>query len=518
MKLNMEILCDALAHFSPDSQILPRAELDLTGPRLWDGDVSCLRPEYVYVTTAECLISCEELSAPTNIICVGYNPYLFHRFINRASIIAVDKDVPLLTLFDAVSEIFDRFSDHERDLLLAIADGKPIEDILRAAVPFFNNPLILLDESLMRIAVIGEVDGKHIDPENWKSILEDGHVEADVLKVIRHRAQNSGIPVHKETASFSSVHPMRYSAISAPIWYQEKPIGSLVIPEEFCKMSHGLLGVADLVAEYIAGPMQRTGAQGKKDYASLEQFFKNLLSGASVSREFMAFQLEQLHWKPDDQFIVCAVELNENELFGPFYNYGAKQIKSILGDCFYLIYGSAQIFITNTSRISLSDEILSHLRSTLIKRETHAGFSMPSTGLSTISSQYVLAVEALRLGKRKNAAEYLFFYQNYVEAHIVDMELRPANMLAICLPKVLELYQHDLENGTDYVNTLYVYLCNERSPLKAAKQLFIHRNSLMYRIEKINSLLDYDLEDPRLRAHLIISCRIIRYHCLDQFD
>jgi len=74
-----------------------------------------------------------------------------------------------------------------------------------------------------------------------------------------------------------------------------------------------------------------------------------------------------------------------------------------------------------------------------------------------------------------------------------------------CHPAVQLLRRYDLENQTELCHTLRVYLECERSYVKTAKQLYIHRNSLLYRIQRIQELTCLDFSDPSTRLHLLMS-------------
>ena len=41
-----------------------------------------------------------------------------------------------------------------------------------------------------------------------------------------------------------------------------------------------------------------------------------------------------------------------------------------------------------------------------------------------------------------------------------------------------------------------------------ARSLFIHRNSMIYRLQRIRELLQTDLDDPRMRSYLLLSYHI----------
>ena len=57
--------------------------------------------------------------------------------------------------------------------------------------------------------------------------------------------------------------------------------------------------------------------------------------------------------------------------------------------------------------------------------------------------------------------------------------------------------------------TLKAYLRNERNAVHTAKELFIHRSTLFYRLDRIKELIHIDLDDPSTRLYVNISYRIL---------
>ncbi len=69
------------------------------------------------------------------------------------------------------------------------------------------------------------------------------------------------------------------------------------------------------------------------------------------------------------------------------------------------------------------------------------------------------------------------------------------------------LIAYDREHRSELLKTLIAYL-NEFGALEAtAAKLFVHRNSLRYRLLRINELTGWDLNDPEQRFHLDLACR-----------
>ena len=67
------------------------------------------------------------------------------------------------------------------------------------------------------------------------------------------------------------------------------------------------------------------------------------------------------------------------------------------------------------------------------------------------------------------------------------------------------LKNYDQEHGSSLVQTLKTYLNCGGSTKLTSQILFTHYNTVTYRLEKIQSLLDVDMEDSNLRMQLMVA-------------
>lgn len=67
---------------------------------------------------------------------------------------------------------------------------------------------------------------------------------------------------------------------------------------------------------------------------------------------------------------------------------------------------------------------------------------------------------------------------------------------------VVSLADYDRKRGSDLVKTLSVYFDTGANASETADRLFLHRNSLLYRLERIQSLTGLDLKEPGARLAL----------------
>ena len=67
------------------------------------------------------------------------------------------------------------------------------------------------------------------------------------------------------------------------------------------------------------------------------------------------------------------------------------------------------------------------------------------------------------------------------------------------------LHNYDTENGTEYMNTLRIYMSSNCNIARTAKLLFIHRNTLINRLERIGAISGIRLEDYYARIHIMVA-------------
>ena len=76
-------------------------------------------------------------------------------------------------------------------------------------------------------------------------------------------------------------------------------------------------------------------------------------------------------------------------------------------------------------------------------------------------------------------------------------------------PELLSMIEYDRQKDTQYFETFREYLLNERDIPKTSEKLIIHRTTLLYRLKKIQAMLNVNLEDPWERLYLMLSLWIL---------
>ncbi|MCL6594097.1 MAG: helix-turn-helix domain-containing protein, partial [Alicyclobacillus sp.] len=74
-----------------------------------------------------------------------------------------------------------------------------------------------------------------------------------------------------------------------------------------------------------------------------------------------------------------------------------------------------------------------------------------------------------------------------------------------------ELLAHDAKHGDSLCETLYTYLTLQGNVAATARRLYVHPNTVSYRIRKIQSLLHVPLDDPLHWPALLAALYVHQY-------
>jgi PucR family transcriptional regulator, purine catabolism regulatory protein len=143
-------------------------------------------------------------------------------------------------------------------------------------------------------------------------------------------------------------------------------------------------------------------------------------------------------------------------------------------------------------------------------RVLNAGFSRPHDGLGALPAAALEAREALRIGRRVHGEGAHVGYAD-LGLYRVLHSLRESSELRLFYEQTLgPLVEYDRKTGQSYVETLETYFACHGNLSQTAQRLHHHRNSLLYRIGRIQEICGVDLEDAEARLSLQVALKARR--------
>ncbi|MBE6031959.1 MAG: PucR family transcriptional regulator [Clostridiales bacterium] len=159
---------------------------------------------------------------------------------------------------------------------------------------------------------------------------------------------------------------------------------------------------------------------------------------------------------------------------------------------------------SNVSVDVLSEKLRKVFADASLKLSVSLGISRPIAGAKGIPVGYAEAYKAAILGRETYGAEKIILYDQvwfYSQIH----EMSKAEETKSATDWMLgPLKEYDSAHGTELVQTLKCLLYNSGNVQKTAAELFIHKNTMLQRKNKIVDLLGYSpFEMPHLLNFLI---------------
>jgi len=127
--------------------------------------------------------------------------------------------------------------------------------------------------------------------------------------------------------------------------------------------------------------------------------------------------------------------------------------------------------------------------------------SLPFDSVDMIPQQYDLVKFCLYNSSEKGLVDSKKLALSFLKSQIIDN----VQLDGLLHPALVKLARYDEANQSNLLHTLKVYLEHDRNAQRCANMLYLHRNSLQYRVRRIQEIAGINLDDPTERAYLRLS-------------
>lgn len=142
------------------------------------------------------------------------------------------------------------------------------------------------------------------------------------------------------------------------------------------------------------------------------------------------------------------------------------------------------------------------------------GIGRAVDALIGLRDSYREARQALFMARRLADPNPLYFGELNVYRLLFQLEYSP-ELVSFCNEIIGSLVDYDRAQGTFLIDTLSAYFAHKGNLSQTAEALFVHRNTLIYRMERIKEISGLDLDNPEtrlsiqlaLRAHRLLTAR-----------
>ena len=138
------------------------------------------------------------------------------------------------------------------------------------------------------------------------------------------------------------------------------------------------------------------------------------------------------------------------------------------------------------------------------------GFSGPMEGIMNLKLYYEQACAAIEYGTLLHPKKKEYHFYDYALYYIFENNT-PDKIYHAIHPDIRYLDKLDRTEKSEWVKLLKCFFDNECSLVNTAKALFVHRNTLVYRLNKLDDLMHYDWHEQYNRDYIKQSIMVLDF-------
>ena len=259
----------------------------------------------------------------------------------------------------------------------------------------------------------------------------------------------------------------------------------------------------ELVEHILSKQMFVEASHQDKPFETAEDILMHLLDGGFSSAAHFQLQASGTYLA---DFHPRAFALIDLETYHSAYigkRHLKEELEAQIPDSHPFLYkGDVFLFLHREGDSNIFSELAEEFQLKIL-------ISAPIDDLFTLPQLYRTAREALELMR-----DARFHGEAVCSAQQLRTPLLLKNLEGrgdLVSPELRRLAVHDREKGTQYCETLYHYLTCCHSLIKTSDALYTHRNTVLYRIRRLQEDFLIPLEEPSLHADLLLGVSLILF-------
>ena len=495
MKLNAGIIFEYLGK-TFDAELLGNAgkSLNLPRPIFFMEDEPTFLPDRLYLASADHLPARPSIKDGAAIVCIGDAPQLY-RYTGRCSVIHLKGHPDFFEVYLAIQTIYDRFdawNDRVFELFRSDAD---LQKVVSLSSEAFERPIILVDNGF-RILASSTEDGSEI-PRPWSD--ESGRLSQYSME--NYLSSNE---LHTDVREPMFLKIVDRNALCANLFDKNGVyIGCLSILTTEDEPRAGFSALASYLARIIEASIERNPAVLSTEHAARKGVLKNLIAGRPIGPN-QRWLLESV---PERRRYICVLLHafdQEQRLPATFI---CNSFEMAFPGSYALSIDSGTVGIVELSafgdnaegRRETIDASLGTLSKSL---KLTAGVSYGFSSLYDVPVYIGQAEAAIDNGSLMAPGGSVYHFSDYALTEMVINSLAGSPVESLVPESLEKVIEHDATSSISYLETLRVFLAENMKFSKVANLLYIHRSTLIDRIEKIEKNYGLDLHDPDTRLYL----------------
>lgn len=500
-RLNVRMIADALERAGKKIQYYcGRDECRLEGARIFYPGMQ-MKENYIYlVQSQEFDRQLSQYKGAAFVIQGKADPSLLPE---DSSLIQVIDGSQSLEIFEILQDTFEMYKKWDWRLQRALYSSRPLDEMVLASIEVFRNPMFIHDTNFFIIS-----DPKHVpemlewstDPRTGRKIVPPQVINDFMVDMVYLEGMKN------KQAVLYPAEQRGYRILYYNLWNDGRYAGRILVDEIKNPIQPGDYPVLDYLGKLVEACLKNRRITWMHPENDAERFYPDFLEQKEKDERRIMNYLHYMDWDRRDRYCCLSIEADQKE-------FGAVSSMATLGQIEAQISAGQAVYYNNGIVVAINlscagssiAEILSKLAVLLRDGLLKAGVSSEIDDFFQLPQAYRQACIALDFGRNSDSMYWYYYFDDYMLEYMIDCASREIPVGLLCSDSLKRLKKYDAENHTELYNTLRVYLKLDQNVLQTSKELFVHRSTVFYRLERIQKLTGMDLGNAGERLKLLIS-------------
>lgn len=413
---------------------------------------------------------------------------------------------------DSALLALNRLSAWDEEMVEAILAGRDISEILAIGARMLANPIALFDPSSALVAQAGELPDGY-ERTIWGRVIREGASPLDFYTRDEQARIARELTEDARPGIFVPSRAPQHENLAALISVGGRALGSIGQVDLVAPFTRGQVDLAAHVRDRLqqALAIKDPLAQGGD---GLERLVARLIDGERIDRSLLAYHLGRRGWQEADAYRITVLPLPEGTGSAITNATRRDSLMGLVRDGLSLIHTGTIVLLEREGACGADGAIESPgFERALSRLDLRAGASVWFTGLTNAQAFHRQALFALAESERAGSPRVAAVrYEDVFESHLAHLVADSVPVESVCDQRVLSIARgergSDAAQGRELVRLLYAYLASGRNLNRCARLLYVHRNTLAYRIARLEKELGADLAElaPSEVVRLELSC------------
>ncbi len=430
-------------------------------------------------------------------ICIGkYSPAVWSSWNSEVFFIE-SKEVDFFLIFNSIQKIYQRLYDWEQTMELLLSQDADVRKMLQASMLLLNNRICVTDYNF---SILAHCKAVITSDERCIQMVDDYQRIPSYISTLFMNEHPSS-QLHKDPFFMqSSEGEIRRNNYCIHLFIGDIYMGTCSLTEDGRKITEADMMLFQFFAQYITKAISQQSRHLNSTFVSIKTIFSELLQNIPVSSQKLAQALKVLAQEQNanaDQVVHwhCLTLRSVNHKKTLPGEYICETLEDLLPKSAALLHDDIIVcFINEPSSASVSSVLKEKLEPYLEDMNFQAGCSYPFSDLFQARNFYLQAGCAMEYCNQKHTR--ISYFSDCALEYMLKQSCSSFEAEFLMPPGLLKL--RGLSGSIDYWETLRKYLDNECNASKTAEELFLHRSSLLPRLEKIKSYVSLDTPKERL--------------------